>query len=124
MSQMTIKYFAEQCGGSIYHIDPELTFQGFSLDTRLLKPNELFIAVHGARVDGTVFAQEALNKGALAILTEKPIQGPHILVGNIFKPLLDLGMLNENSLMVQLLGLQEVSEKLLPKNLQQQLYLH
>lgn len=41
---------------------------GFAIDSRAVKPGELFIALLGARVDGHQFVREVLAKGACAAL--------------------------------------------------------
>jgi len=43
---------------------------GVSIDTRTLKPNDLFIAVKGS-TDGHKYIQDAFSKGASAVLVEK-----------------------------------------------------
>ena len=43
---------------------------GFSIDTRSLKPGDIFIPVKGENFDGHDFIQEALQKGASKILDE------------------------------------------------------
>jgi UDP-N-acetylmuramoyl-tripeptide--D-alanyl-D-alanine ligase len=41
---------------------------GFAIDSRALKPDEIFVAIPGERVDGHQFVAEVLDKGALAAL--------------------------------------------------------
>jgi len=50
--------------------DPEIA--GISADSRQVQPGFLFAALHGTRQDGRAFAQEAVAKGAVAILTDEP----------------------------------------------------
>lgn len=47
-------------------------FTGFSIDTRTLKPGNLFIALPGERVDGHDFIPAAEKAGAAAILASRP----------------------------------------------------
>ncbi|MEC8977839.1 MAG: Mur ligase domain-containing protein, partial [Pseudomonadota bacterium] len=44
---------------------------GFSIDTRTLKPGQIFVAFKGANVDGHDYIAEAKNKGALAVIVER-----------------------------------------------------
>ncbi|NPV13577.1 UDP-N-acetylmuramoyl-tripeptide--D-alanyl-D-alanine ligase [candidate division WOR-3 bacterium] len=44
---------------------------GVSIDTRTIKPGELFIALKGKRFDGHQFVEEAFSKGAAAVMVEK-----------------------------------------------------
>lgn len=49
--------------------------QGFSTDTRLLKPGEVFVALAGERVDGHAYLKEAEQKGAAAAIVNHIYQG-------------------------------------------------
>ena len=44
---------------------------GYSIDSRTVRPGELFFAVKGERLDGHDFVEHALNRGALAAVVEK-----------------------------------------------------
>lgn len=46
--------------------------KGIQMDSRLVKPGDLFIAIRGFTVDGHRFVSQAVEKGAVAILTEDP----------------------------------------------------
>ena len=48
--------------------DPEIT--GLSADSRTVRPGFLFAALPGKRLDGRIFAAEAVSRGAVAILTD------------------------------------------------------
>ena len=48
---------------------------GLSADSRSTKPGDLFIAVPGTKADGMQFAHEAVQRGAVAVLSEKTISG-------------------------------------------------
>jgi UDP-N-acetylmuramoyl-L-alanyl-D-glutamate--2,6-diaminopimelate ligase len=48
---------------------------GITTDSRAVKPGDLFIAVPGTKVDGVQFVHDAIDKGAVAVLAEKPIGG-------------------------------------------------
>jgi len=51
-----------------------------SIDSRTLKPGDLFVALSGAR-DGAAFATAAFAAGAAGVLTASPVEGgPYILV--------------------------------------------
>ncbi len=41
-------------------------------DSRKVKKGSLFIAIHGLKFDGNSFVHEAVQKGAIAVLTDKP----------------------------------------------------
>ncbi|HSB76198.1 MAG TPA: UDP-N-acetylmuramoyl-tripeptide--D-alanyl-D-alanine ligase [Terriglobales bacterium] len=46
--------------------DPAAVAQGYSIDSRTLRPGELFFAVKGERLDGHDFVRQALERGAAA----------------------------------------------------------
>jgi UDP-N-acetylmuramoyl-L-alanyl-D-glutamate--2,6-diaminopimelate ligase len=48
--------------------DPEIA--GLSADSRTVRPGFLFAALPGTRLDGRIFAAEAMSRGAVAILTD------------------------------------------------------
>ena len=45
-------------------------------DSRSVTPGGLFVAIHGHRCDGYAYIEEAIEKGAAAVLTEKQWLGP------------------------------------------------
>src|ERR1700686_1513931 len=45
--------------------------QGYSIDSRTIRPGELFIAVIGERLDGHDYVEQALAKGAVAAVIHK-----------------------------------------------------
>lgn len=62
-----VQVFGESaCAG----ISQAVQTRGVSTDTRTLKPGNLFVALRGERFDGHTLAQEALKKGASAVLVE------------------------------------------------------
>ncbi len=46
---------------------------GVNMDSRLVKPGDLFVAVKGTQVDGHTFVGKALELGAVAVLVSDPI---------------------------------------------------
>ncbi len=63
---------------------PELKVTGITLDSRDVKPGQLFVAIKGGSVDGHNFIPEAIGHGASAIVGEKVIKGlsiPYIRIG-------------------------------------------
>lgn len=51
---------------------------GVTADSRTVKPGDLFVAVPGTKADGAQFAHDAIAKGAVAVLAEKPIGGVQV----------------------------------------------
>lgn len=52
--------------------EPPEEIVGLATDSREVKGGDLFVALHGARQEGECFVPEALSRGAVAILAEKP----------------------------------------------------
>ena len=57
------------------HFTEDMEISSLSYDTRTMEPGALFVALPGARTDGARFIQEALEKGAAAVLCETPPEG-------------------------------------------------
>jgi UDP-N-acetylmuramoyl-tripeptide--D-alanyl-D-alanine ligase len=51
--------------------DRKSVAQGYSIDSRTVRPSELFFAVQGERLDGHDFVPQALEKGAVAAVVRK-----------------------------------------------------
>jgi UDP-N-acetylmuramoyl-L-alanyl-D-glutamate--2,6-diaminopimelate ligase len=47
------------------------------MDSRRVVPGSLFFALPGLRTDGAAFIDEAINRGAVAVVTQKPVTLPH-----------------------------------------------
>ncbi len=45
---------------------------GIAYDSRAVNPGDVFVALHGQHADGTAFAQHAIDRGAVAIVSEQP----------------------------------------------------
>lgn len=63
------------------------TFNGVSIDSRTLKPDDIFIALKGPSNDGHDYVIEAKEKGATALVVEKDISTdkPYFLVNDCYK---------------------------------------
>ena len=79
---------------------------GLSIDSRTIRPGELFVALVGPNFDGHDHASEALAKGAPAVVVQRPLRGEagrkSILVADTLKALGDLaaGLRRRRSLLV------------------------
>ena len=51
--------------------DGHATAQGYSIDSRTVRPGELFFAVKGERLDGHDFVEQALSRGAIGAVVRK-----------------------------------------------------
>src|SRR3989338_5885365 len=50
---------------------PEVAVKGLECDSRKIENGFVFIAVRGTRRDGGAFTQEALRRGAVAVVTDQ-----------------------------------------------------
>lgn len=64
-------------------VSPELKVASVVCDSRLAGPGDVFVAIPGIRQDGCRFAASAMERGAVAVVSEKPCPGfdrPLVLV--------------------------------------------
>ncbi|HEV2760623.1 MAG TPA: UDP-N-acetylmuramoyl-tripeptide--D-alanyl-D-alanine ligase [Acidimicrobiales bacterium] len=86
--RLPVTYVASATGGEAW--GPDATVDGACIDTRLIRPGQLFVALRGAR-DGHQFVDAALAGGAAACLVEhRPPSGTCIVVPDTFAALTDL----------------------------------
>ena len=50
------------------------------IDSRDVLPGDLFFALKGETTDGHRFVEGAFAKGAAAVVVDRPVDGPHVLV--------------------------------------------
>lgn len=53
---------------------------GVEIDSRDVMPGDLFFALKGDKMDGHRFVEMAFAKGASAVVVDRPVAGPHVLV--------------------------------------------
>jgi UDP-N-acetylmuramoyl-tripeptide--D-alanyl-D-alanine ligase len=78
-----------------YENSHELMAIRVQTDSRLVQPGDLFVCIQGECFDGHNFAREAVHKGALAVVVERPLldltpEVPVLLVHNSVQALADL----------------------------------
>ena len=95
LEQMTLENIAKACGGTYVGEDAlrskEIT--GAAIDSRQVEPGYLYIPIRGERVDGHRFIPDVFAKGALAVLSEEPLEdatGPYIQVVSSEQALKDI----------------------------------
>ena len=87
MIAMTLPEIAEVVGGSV-HDDPGVTVTGPAfLDSRAAEPTGLFVAFAGEHVDGHDYASAAVTAGAAAVLGERPVGVPAVVVDDVLTAL-------------------------------------
>lgn len=71
MALLTLQEILQATSGRVLSPGAE-RFNGVSIDSRTIGENELFVALKGARFDGHDFVDEALKRGAGAIVSDPP----------------------------------------------------
>jgi UDP-N-acetylmuramoyl-tripeptide--D-alanyl-D-alanine ligase len=71
----TLAELARDCGGTLQG-DASQLVNGISTDTRSLEPGALFVAIAGEHFDGHRFVDEAVARGARALLVSREIAAP------------------------------------------------
>ena len=87
---MTILWDGDKLALAVGTASRGFPISGISIDTRTVKPGDLFVALQGAR-DGHDFVAEALAKGAAGALVSRPMPGNVLLVEDTLAALGRLG---------------------------------
>ena len=74
-------------GGQALNFAPGSMVSSFALDSNSVRHGDLFLAIKGERVDGHTFVRQALERGAIGSVVERPIDGPSIVVPNLVNAL-------------------------------------
>lgn len=69
---MTVAEVARLVGGQLERGGAEAVLRGVAIDSRVVAPRMLFVALSGTRTDGHRFAHEAFERGAGAVLVSQP----------------------------------------------------
>ena len=71
-------------GGTLYNTaNAERFFTGVAIDSRTIRPGELFVAIRGSNVDGHTFIGQAIERGASGIVSEFTYTGIEQIRGDI-----------------------------------------
>lgn len=104
MEILRLSEIAQACGGSC-NLDCDIN--GVCIDTRKITKGCLFICIKGERFDGHQFVQEALNKGAAAVMVHSDIDVDcaYVRVADTSKALLALGGYYRSKFDIPVVGL-------------------
>ena len=110
MKNMTLANITAACGGTYIGGEDkkEKEIRGVVIDSRLVEEGDLFIPIKGARVDGHDFIPSVFGQGALAVLSEKKLDGadgPYILVDSTESAMKKLAEFYRRSLDVKVVGI-------------------
>ena len=98
----TVREIANITGGKLYRLSGDEVVTGVSMDSRTVKKGDLFFGIRGEHFDGSTFAKEAVDKGAVcAVVPEykRTENVPSILVD---EPVMAMGRLAKNYLLSKL----------------------
>lgn len=73
----TAAEIAAATGGMASH---DFEASGVEMDSRDVKPGDVFVALKGEAMDGHRFVEAAFAKGAVAAIVDRPVDYPHVLV--------------------------------------------
>ncbi len=78
-----LQFFKKRGGITLFHIIHNLSVKlipskdfditGIATDSRLVKPGNIFVAIQGLESDGHRYIEEAIKKGAAAVVCDKPV---------------------------------------------------
>ena len=77
---------------------------GVTFDSREVGPGDLFVAMPGTVHDGHKFVDAAFAAGAAGAIVSQPVQGPHVLVEDVFAALQALGRASRERSRATILG--------------------
>lgn len=96
MIPLTLADLLRATGATGSGVDVAVVATGVSIDSRAVRPGDLFVAIHGERHDGHDHVAQALAAGAVAAVVSRPVDGPTLLVddtvvalGRVARELLD-----------------------------------
>ena len=88
--RMTVAEVSRRCEGAIHLADPDAVIASVVTDSREAIPGSLFVAIVGENADGHAFARQAVERGAVAVLSDRMLDHPCVVVDD---PVQALGLL-------------------------------
>ncbi|MBO9574786.1 MAG: UDP-N-acetylmuramoyl-tripeptide--D-alanyl-D-alanine ligase [Sphingobium sp.] len=92
---------SEATGGAL---SAPFAVSGVAFDSREVQAGDLFVAMKGEAADGHDFIPKALAAGAAGLLTDRPVEGPHVQVADTFEGLMALGRASRARTTAQIIG--------------------
>src|SRR5438034_4180665 len=72
MEPRSLKFVGDSSGGKIIRGSPEMQVARICTDSREIRAGDLFVALRGGRFDGHSYVDEAVRRGAVVVLIERP----------------------------------------------------
>jgi len=100
-----LRSVADRLGGELHGKD--LEFRALSIDSRTVRPGDLFLAIEGDRFDGNDFLGEAIARGACAAIVSRlsEIGIPQVLIGDTTSALGQIAMMNRLAARARLIAI-------------------
>jgi UDP-N-acetylmuramoyl-tripeptide--D-alanyl-D-alanine ligase len=122
MIALTLREVAELVGGRLVGADPDVQVGGpagghVEFDSRKVSAGDLFLAVNGENTDGHRFAEAAMAAGALAVIANRPVAAPTILVADPVAAITALATACARRLTATIIGITGSSGKTSTKDL-------
>src|SRR6478752_9937526 len=80
MIEMRLADVAAVARGRLHRATGAERVTAVEFDSRAIRPGGLFLALPGERVDGHDFAAAAVERGAVAVLAAREVDGPAVVV--------------------------------------------
>ena len=64
MREITVEDILKVCNGTLVYGNNEIVCENFSKDTRQINIGDIYLGIKGERINGSIFYEEALEKGA------------------------------------------------------------
>jgi UDP-N-acetylmuramoyl-tripeptide--D-alanyl-D-alanine ligase len=88
MITMTARDVAALTGGECVAVDPATVVTGpVVVDSRAATPGSLFVGVAGEHTDGHHYVDDAVRRGAVAVLANRPVDAPAVVVDDTVRAL-------------------------------------
>ena len=118
MDKTSLLEIASMSGAKIFRDAPGVTISNINKDTRTIRPGDLYIGLRGENFDGNIFASQAIEKGAAAVLLDSPEEAqkltgsvPVLLAENSLTALTNLAAAWRAKLDLKVLGITGSSGK-------------
>ena len=88
-------------------LSDDISFESVSIDTRTLRPDDLFIAIRGEQLDGHDFVEQAKAAGAIGAIVSHPVEVdiPQLCVADPIAALTTLSLLRREQYDIPVVGL-------------------
>lgn len=120
MEMLTVGEIAEASGGRLVNPVEELKIEEVCIDSRRIKPGDMFVALRGENFDGHDFIDAAIEKGAALVVSSKVLEEcrvPYILVEDTLKALQDIARYYRNKFRIPFVAITGSSGKTTTKDM-------